>query len=172
MLSILLVGLVISGLFANTYALFSQDSYGTNPEDYSTGLLAIEASSKTNTLTLSNALPMTDEDGLETNPYIFTIKNTGNLDYSFDVRLLSVGSVESSFPSNLIKLQINGGEVTTLDALDNSKLNSEKIILLAGETVDFNIRVWLSIDTTNDYLNRRFESKIVTDGQAIYSNTN
>ena len=127
-LGVLVVGLIISGLSSATYALFSVDNYGTNKENYSTGLLAIEAKSKSDTISLSNALPMTDEDGLETNPYVFTIKNIGNLDYEFDVRLLSTGSEETSFPPNLIKVQINDGEVMTLQELSINFLESYSTI--------------------------------------------
>jgi len=171
-LGILLVGLIVSGLSTATYALYSVNSYGTNPEEYSTGLLAVEAKSKSDIISLSNALPMTDEEGLETNPYVFTIKNLGNLDYQFDVKLLSTGTEDETFPSNLIKLQINDGEVTTLSSLTDGKLNTDKVTLLAGETIDFSIRIWLSIDTTNEYINRTFDSKIVTDGQAVYTSSN
>jgi len=171
-LSVLSIGLMLSALFTGTYALFSIDAYGVNPNDYSTGLLSITADSKSDTISLTNAIPITDEEGTQSTPYVFTIKNLGNLDYQFDVKLLSTASDSTTFPSSLIKLQIDDGEVTTLAALDDSKLNSSSIILPAGESIDISIRVWLSIDTTNEYLGRTFESKIVADGQAIYTTTN
>ena len=171
-MSVLSIGLVSSALFTTTYALFSTDSYGANPNDYSTGLLLVEAESKSDVISLTSALPITDEEGLQSTPYVFTIKNVGNLDYQFDVKLLSTGSEATTFPSNFIKLQIDDGNVTTLSALTDSKINSTPITLPAGESIDISIRIWLSIDTTNDYVGRTFESKIVTDGQAITNSNN
>lgn len=177
-LIVLSIGLVISALVSVTYALFSNDIYAVNPDVYSTGLLSIEAKSKSENISLANALPITDEEGLASTPYIFTIKNVGNLDYKFDVKLLSAGDSASTFSPQYIKLQIDDGEVVTLYDLTNSEIKSD-ITLLAGESVDISLRVWLSIDLENDFYNtpnselgKVFESKIVTDGQAIYTNNN
>lgn len=168
---VLAIVLIISALSNSTYALFSSDSYGANTNLYSTGMLAIETKSKSENILLTNALPITDEEGLQSNPYVFTIKNVGNLDYLFDVKLLSVGSSNTLFSSNYIKLQIDDGDVTTLSALTNGVIKSN-ITLLAGETIDISIRVWLSIDTPNSEIGKSFNSKIVTDGQAVYTESN
>lgn len=46
---------------------------------------------------------MTDEEGIETTPYVFSIKNTGNVDYKFDVKLLSTSSNTINSPIYKIK---------------------------------------------------------------------
>lgn len=163
------IGLVISLLLTSTYALFSSEDYGTNPNSYATGLLMIEAKSKSNNISLTNALPISDADGLASSPYVFTITNTGNLDYQFDVKLLSTSA--NTFSSQYIKLQIDDGDVITLSSLTNGVIKSD-IVLLAGESIDVSIRAWLSIDTPNTEIGNSFESKIVTDGYAIYTTTN
>ena len=84
-LTVLFALLIVSALLSTTYALFSVDAYGAKPNDFSTGMLAIEAISKSDTISLTNALPMTDEEGKQTTPYVFSVKNTGNLDYKFDI---------------------------------------------------------------------------------------
>ena len=162
---------IVLALVNFTYALFSTDVYGTNTNAYTTGMLSIEASSKSDNVSLSSALPMTDEEGLSTNPYVFTIKNVGNLDYLFDIKLLSTGDSSTSFSAQYIKLQIDDGEVTTLSALTNGEIRSD-VTLRAGESIDVSIRVWLSIDTPNSEIGKSFNSKIVTDGQAVYTSSN
>ena len=166
-LSILSIGLVVSALFTTTYALFSSDAYGTNLNTYSTGMLSIEASSKSDTISLTNALPMTDEDGVETTPYVFTIKNTGTVNYRFNVKLLSTGTESDTFLPQYIKLQIDDGEVSTLSEL-NGVIKSD-VILNAGDSVDISIRAWLSWETPNTELGKSFNSQIVTSGQAVYT---
>lgn len=167
-LVILGIGLVISLISTTTYALFSYDAYGSNPNSYSTGTLSIEAQSKSETISLTTALPMSDTEGLSTSPYVFTITNVGNLDCQFNVKLLSTSS--NTFSADYIKLQIDDGEVVTLSLLTNGIIK-ENVNLLAGESIDISVRAWLSIDTPNTEIGKSFESKIVTDGQAVYTTT-
>ena len=165
---VLVVGLVISLWNASTYALFSSDVYNANYDSYSTGLLSITAKSKSENVSLTNALPISDDEGKQSTPYVFTIKNEGNLDYQFDVKLLSTSS--NTFSPQYIKLQIDDGDVTTLSSV-NSVIKDD-ITLLAGESVDISIRIWLSIDTPNTEIGKSFESQIVIDGQAVYTESN
>lgn len=168
---LLAISFIFIALSNSTYALFSNDAYGANTNQYTTGMLSIEASSKSENITLDNVLPMSDEEGLKTNPYVFIIKNIGNLDYLFDVKLLSTGDSSTSFSSQYIKLQIDEGEVITLSDLSNGEIKSD-ITLLAGDSIDISVRVWLSIETPNSEIGKSFNSKIVTDGQAVYTSSN
>ena len=160
-------GLVVSLLFATTYALFSNDAYGSNPNAFSTGTLSIEVVSKSEVISLDNALPMKDEDGVQTTPYIFTVRNSGSVDYLFDIKLLSTDD-DNNFSSSYIKLQVNDGEVKTLSQLTNSIIMSQ-VLLKAGESMDVSLRVWLDWDTPNSELGKSFNSEIVTTGNAVYT---
>lgn len=164
--------LVLTALFAVTYALLTGETIAEDPNSYKTGLLAITATSKTENISLASTIPMSDEDGINTEPYIFTITNVGNLDYRFDLKLLSTGdsSSDTVISPSFIKLQIDDGDVTTLSS--SRGIIKENITLKAGESIDVKLRAWLSIDTTNDQIGRIFTSKIVADGQAIYTDTN
>ncbi len=167
LLTVIGILLVVSALSMATYALFSSESYGSNPNAYATGILSITAKSKSETLSLTNALPMTDEDGKNSDPYVFTIKNEGNLDYQFDVKLLSTNS--NTFNPEYIKLQIDDGAVQTLSSLSGGIIK-KSMTLSAGRSIDISIRIWLSSYTPNTELGKTFESKIVTSGQAVYTN--
>ena len=67
--------------------------------------------------------------------------------------------------------QIDDEEVKTLSSLTDSIIKKD-IILPAGETIDITLRVWLSSDTKNTQIGKTFNSKIVIDGQSIYTSTN
>ncbi|MGN1312108.1 MAG: hypothetical protein ACI4U4_03745 [Bacilli bacterium] len=168
---ILAVALIGFSLVNSTYSLFYHEETASNAESYSTGLLSIVASSKGETISLNNTLPISDTDGINTTPYTFTIKNIGNLDYKFNVKLLSTSSSDTTIDPQYIKIKIDDGDVTTLSSLTNSIIKSD-ITLAAGESIDISIRVWLSIDTPNSQIGKVFNSKIVTDGQAVYTSTN
>lgn len=161
--------LVIVAVVSTTQAYFSNDAYANNPTEYQTGVLSIEAVSKSSNISLDNTLPMSDTDGLSTTPYVFTIKNNGNVDYKFDVKLLATNT--NTFDSQYIKLQIDNEEVTTLSSLSDNVIKKD-IILYAGKTIDISIRIWLDENTPNSQIGKSFNSKIVIDGQSIYTETN
>ena len=161
--------LVIVAITTTTQSYFNKDDYAKNPTEYQTGLLSIEALSKSNNISLDNTLPMSDDDGLQTTPYVFTIKNNGNVDYKFNIKLLSTG--ENTFSPEYIKLKIDDEGIRTFSSLTDSIIKQD-VILPAGETIDITLRVWLSSDTKNTQIGKTFNSKIVIDGQSIYTSTN
>lgn len=161
--------LVLAALFTTTYSLFYKEDVAANPSNYSTGLLQIEATSLSDTISLDSALPMTDEEGIETTPYVFSIKNTGNVDYKFDVKLLSTSS--NTINSQYIKLKIDYDNPVVLSSLTNSIIKSN-VVVKAKESINITLRVWLSKDTPNTEIGKTFNSQIVIDGQSIYTSTN
>ncbi len=161
--------LVLAALFTTTYSLFYKEDVAANPSNYSTGILQIEATSLSDTISLNSALPMTDEEGIETTPYVFSIKNTGNIDYKFDVKLLSTSS--NTINSQYIKLNIDNGSPVVLSSLTNSIIKSN-VVVKAKESINITLRVWLSKDTPNTEIGKTFNSQIVIDGQSIYTSTN
>ena len=168
---ILLILLIGQSLANSTYSLFYHEDTAANTDAYSTGLLSIIASSKGENISLSNVLPMPNSEGEVTTPYTFTIKNIGNLYYKFDVKLLSTTGSDITIDSRYIKVKVDDGSPATLSSLSNSIIKSD-ITLASGESIDISIRVWLSIDTPNTQIGKVFNSKIVTDGQAVYTSSN
>ena len=161
--------LVIVAITTTTQSYFNKDNYAKNPTEYQTGLLSIEAVSKSNNISLSNTLPMSDTEGGQIEPYVFTIRNNGNVDYKFNIKLLSTS--DNTFSPEYIKLKIDDDGIRTLASLTDSIIK-EDVILPAGETIDITLRVWLSSDTKNTEIGKTFNSKIVIDGQSIYTSTN
>ena len=168
---VLAISLIGISLINSTYSLFYHEDTASNTDAYSTGLLSIIASSKGENISLSNALPMSDSEGEATTAYTFTIKNVGNLDYKFNVKLLSTGDSSTTIDSRYIKVKVDDGSPATLSSLSGSIIKSD-VTLASGESIDISIRVWLSSDTPNSQIGKVFNSKIVTDGQAVYTSSN
>ena len=162
------VSLIGFSLLNSTYSLFYHEETSKNTEGYSTGTLSITASSKGSTISLSDALPVEDSVGSTSTPYTFTITNTGNLNYKFNIKLLSTGSSSTTIGSQYIKLKVDDGSVTTLSSLSNGIIKKD-VTLAAGDSIDISVRVWLSISTPNSQIGKTFNSKIVIDGQAVYT---
>ena len=161
--------LALIAMIIGTYSLFYKEHTATNPSSYSTGLLQIEALSLSDNISLDNALPQTDEDALKEQPYIFSIKNTGNIDYKFNVKLLSTSS--NTINPDYIKIKVDDNDPVLLSSLTDSIIK-EDIIVKAKESINITLRVWLSIDTPNTEIGKSFTSQIVIDGQSIYTTTN
>ena len=166
--AVIAVSLIGFSLINSTYSLFYHEDTSKNTEGYSTGTLSITASSKGGTVSLSDALPVEDSVGSASTPYTFTVTNTGNLNYKFNIKLLSTGSSSTTIGSQYIKLKVDNDAVSTLSSL-NSGIIKKDVTLAAGESIDISVRVWLSISTPNSQIGKTFNSKIVIDGQAVYT---
>lgn len=173
-----LLGIIISIVLAvtaivlsisSTQAFFTHSDVSTRKNNYNTGILSITALSKSDTISLDGAIPITDEVGAAQDPYIFTVKNNGNVDYEFDVQLLATGA--NTFDPQYIKLKIDSGEVTTLSALTNSKIKTG-LTLGAQQTMDISIRIWLASNTPNTQIGKTFTSQLVINGIAISPTSN
>lgn len=162
------VSLIGFSLLNSTYSLFYHEETSKNTEGYTTGTLSITASSKGSTISLSDALPVEDSVGSTSTPYTFTITNTGNLNYKFNIKLLSTGSSSTTIDSQYIKLKVDDGSIATLSSLSNGIIKKD-VTLAAGKSIDISVRVWLSISTPNSQIGKTFNSKIVIDGQAVYT---
>ena len=162
LLSIIIVIIVIT---SSTYSLLSKEDV-TEEQSYTTGILEITSTAVNDSVTLSNALPMEDSAGLALTPYTFKIENVGNLDYTFDIKLLSTVA-ENLINPDYIKLSIDGVNVLTLSELTDSIIK-ENVTLIVGSNIKLNLRVWLDYYTPNSEIGKVFNAKIATDGYAVY----
>ena len=158
LLAIILVLVVMS---STTYALFFKVHTMENVESYTTGVLEITVEEGT-ALSLSNSLPMEDSEGSSLTPYTFKVTNTGNLAYTFDLKLLST-TTSNQINSKYIKVKLDNNEPVLLSSLSNGLIASD-LTLNPNESVTMSIRIWLSIDTPNTEIGKNFSAKIVTDG--------
>ena len=157
-LSIILVLVVMS---STTYALFFKVHTMENTESYTAGILEITVEEGT-ALTLNNTLPMTDEEGASLTPYTFKVTNTGNLAYTFDLKILSTTSNNQINPA-YIKVKLDDNSPVVLSSLSNG-LIADDLTLNPEESITMSVRIWLSINTPNTEIGKNFSAKIVTDG--------
>ena len=172
-ISILTVLIIFIG---SSYALFSKTQSALNKNEYQTGVLQIEYSSDS-TLTI-NPIPMTDANGEALTPYIFTITNTGTLDYQYDLKILTDstyvanhGCANNQIPAQYIKVKLNDSEPVLLSNLTSGTIISDET-LAAGASKTYNLRMWLDISSPNSIIGSHFHGKIVSEGEAIYTELN
>jgi len=154
---------VVVSLSGTTYSLFLKADT-TEEFTYSTGNLDLQFT-EDEQIYIQNALPIIDSEGLETEPYTLTIKNTGTLLYQFDLKMLS-STEENLIDMKYIKFQVNDDDPSTL--YETSNIIASNIVLYPEEEITFKVRVWLDINTPNDQLGKTFMAKLVTSGQSAY----
>ena len=172
-ISILTVLIIFIG---SSYALFSKTQSALNKNEYQTGVLQIEYSSDS-TLTI-NPIPLTDTEGASSTPYTFTITNTGTLDYQYDLKILTDstyvanhGCANNQIPAQYIKVKLDDSEPVLLSSLTSGTIISDET-LAAGKSKTYNLRMWLDISSPNSIIGSHFHGKIVSEGEAIYTELN
>jgi len=163
---ILSIVIVVIVLINSTYSLLTKTNE-TEEQSYTTGILDITSDKVGETITLNNAIPMDDSKGLTIEPYTFKIENTGNLTYTFDVKLLSTVT-DNLIDTQYINLSIDGENVISLNSLTEGLLLDD-VTLKPNEYIEMNLRVWLNKNTPNTQMGKVFNAKITTDGYAVYT---
>ena len=162
---IFLIMLAVVLLMGTSYALLRSSQQGENTYVMNVGLLEVTfVDSETNELTINNAVPMTDSDGMsQSNELIFTVKNTGDLAASYDIY------IEETSTSPEFKTVIR-----FISSKNDTGYNSPKTLsedyyieqggsLAVGESATYKVKLWLSETADNTYMNKTFTARIVVN---------
>ena len=143
------------------FAFASYSIFISTDEQESTNKLGTGCFSTTftdsNIISINNAIPTSDTDGLATTPYTFTLTNTCTVKVSYKV-ILSV--LNSSFGDEYVQTSIDGTTAKNLATygantsdIDSGYTNSYVLstgTLAQNANVTFNLRLWLKESTTYD----------------------
>ena len=122
-------------------------------------------------INLSNAISMSDEEGLKTDPYSFTLTNTCNLT---SIYYVIISTKTGSFSNDFINVSYNNSNPTMLSSnltndiypIDSGYSSSYIItngILENGESITYDIRLWINEDATyTPGMNWEGEIKVVS----------
>jgi len=165
--------LVLITLIGSSYSFFFEVKTSDTDNTYVTGYLEISFESTSGQINLSNTVPKTESEGEDLTPYVFKVKNTGNLNYKFDLKLLSDTAVitedgceDIQLSQSFIRVKLNDNASVLLSDTTNGVI-AEDLIINAGSEMTFELKVWLDENTTNEAIGKHFHGKIVTDGYAI-----
>ena len=153
-----------------SYALLTKNIIGGNNKVvYKVGDLEVkldESSSKD--ISLTNATPQEDSEGLTNEPYSFSIVNNATTDLKYTIYLEDDTDAKNScgtncelVPYNFVKYNLSSDSAS----LKTNNLSSSSTELYTGtitskSTDKFNLRVWLSIDADNTAMNKYYFGKI------------
>ena len=162
-LSITLISIGIACLLIGSsmaYLLF--EASGTT-QTISAGTLQLSYTNESEAIILNNAVPQSDEQGLNNNVYSITLTNTSTIKSYYELSLNNNCTVGNSYT-------VNGSSVTANVCIPNNYLkvavktsndedytikNGGNVILKgyleAKENISFEMIIWLTEETPNDY---------------------
>ena len=133
---VLAIMFVVVSLSGTTYSLFINIDE-TNEFIYNTGVLELQVV-EDQQINIVNAFPVIDSEGMKNKPYSLTIRNTGNLPYLFDLKMLS-NTDENVIDMKFIKFQVNDSKSKTLYETGNV-IESNIILYLHRENVEYSFK--------------------------------
>lgn len=163
--------LVICGvvfLFAVTYAIFTYTGYGTKENRLATGTLILTLDDTTSEgISLANAIPVTNEDGLTSPSYTFAVENTGTLSANYRVSLvedsdkyIEHGCTAKKMAWSNIKYSITKSTGSSIDLLSENTGILDTGTLAPGEKKSYTLQLWISDTAGNDVMGTHFHGKI------------
>lgn len=142
--------LMLFVIVGSSYALFNDTAETlTNDVTVSSGNLQVIIASSSDMLTLNyETLGVSDEVGLENDPYTFTIKNTGDGKIAYyEIRIVDKEYEISTLPHKSINfaIQRNGDDYNNPQNLgDNRSYIYAGNNLDIGDTDTFNLKLWVN----------------------------
>ena len=160
---IILVLISIVALIGSSYALLTK-SFNSEKLSMQVGTLKIDFRDG-NIITMNNTLPMTDEDGMNTTPYTFTITNSGNIDAYYTVS--NEEELTNTLDTSYLKMRLtsDNGYDSGVKKVKNLGTETYKIVdettLATGKSVTYKLYLWISSEAGNDIQDKVYKSKIV-----------
>ena len=167
LLFLIFMTILIAGI---SYALLTKNIIGSsNKVVYKIGDLEVKIDETgAKDISLTNAIPQEDSEGLSNEPYSFSLVNNATTDLKYTIYLEDDTDAKNScgtncelVPYNFVKYNLSSDSTS----LKTSNLPSSSTELYTGtiksKTTDkFNLRVWLSIDADNTTMNKYYFGKI------------
>ncbi len=159
----IIVVVLLIGVITLSYAFLSVGGKQELGNTFQSGCLNIRIDSESNAISLNNAKPVTDVEGLSTEGYTFTVKNTCSTSADFIINIENIDRQENSLNSDYLKVAINGEEFDNIVSILSSNITATPSVSNAYEaytiytgsiegnaTRTFKIREWLDYDATKE----------------------
>ena len=169
---VLLIIIVLSIGFSYAYYMISLKSDGNNVAK--SDCFELELTSENDAITLNNMYPISDEEGLKTTGYTFTIKNICSIYASYQVNLEDL-EVAKKLSNEYVKVSINNSIPKLLSTYQTVTPAIKEAIgsyMLTGGTLapkdmdnsskTYTLRLWMDYDTplSDETTNAGFKNKI------------
>ena len=162
---IILILISILTLIGSSYALLTK-KFTSKKLSVEVGTLKVDFT-EGNAITMDNVVPMTDENGMNTTPYTFTITNSGTIDsyYTISNEEDSNNTLDTTYLK--YKLVSNDGYDSGIKRLKDIGTGTYRIVdergLVKNKSTTYKLYLWIASDAGNDIQNKIYKSKIIVN---------
>lgn len=151
-----------------SYAIWSRVEYGKKENILKSGTLVLKLNNESKNISLINAIPTSDSNGIRQEGYTFSIENTGTVDANYRISIIDDEEYYNQDKCSNNKLDwmylryaFKEGNTTPIVSFltEHSGILQEGTIS-ANQTISFSLKLWLSIDTTEKEMGKHFHGKI------------
>ena len=157
---VMLLGLfvAISSIIGTSYAYLTYVSKTNNSTIITAGTLALILQNEENVISIENALPTKDEEGLaQETEYSFEVKNNGTIPESYKITLNNTctvsGDVTVCIPDEYIKvgLKVGNNDYKIIEKNENNEFIIDTGDLGKGQVQKYKMKIWLAYNTPSTY---------------------
>ena len=187
-LGILTIMILVTLTIGTSYSYYSVASTQTNPNELTTTCFEVSFSEGTSgSIKLDATYPMSEASANSLTPYEFTITNTCTTSNATDpinyvVTLNTLTANAPTLPLNLLRVRLDetspssltgtsallsdvppytlGESLKTSEGIDDS-YNLAEGTLAPGESVTYNLRLWIDESAGNDVMNHSFTGRVL-----------
>lgn len=187
MLNIFAIILGMGIILGVSYAIFRTRDVADKTNVIQTGDFGLEITNESaDGISVTNALPMTFEEGMKTTPYTFTLTNTGDYDVAYKLGLEAFS--DSTMPSSAVRYLLIKGDATDISGLtnENTKLVSQAVeetvtdennqtktvyyietgTIKSQASQNYTLYMWIDYDATTEITGTKFKVRARADGEA------
>ena len=112
-------------------------------------------------------MPMTDENGMNTTPYTFTITNSGTIDSYYTIS--NEEDINNTLDTTYLKYKLvsNDGYDSGIKRLKDIGTGTYRIVdersLVKNKSTTYKLYLWIASDAGNDIQNKIYKSKIIVN---------
>ncbi len=118
-------------------------------------------------IAFTEAVPVTDEEGLSQDGYTFTLENKGTIDSDYTIYLddLELAGGQTRMKDSFIKYElVKNGERVNLDLLSTTGEHPNRVldkdIISAKDKYTYSLKIWIDSNTTNEVMNTTFKGQL------------
>ena len=164
-ISIISIALIL--VLGITYAWLTTVLNGTQVNRIKAGTLDLVLDDNaSNGIDLQYAVPQSDEQGLTNTPYTFKVINNGTINaeyklYLEDEEIEETRLSDINIKYSLVRNNVESEPKLLSTSIKDGKRQIESIIINAGDTNNYSLRLWIDSETTKEEVaNRVFKARI------------
>lgn len=180
-----IIVMVMVLLIGGTYAWYTLTLEGKKTVKIHAGSLSMELGEELSEgIHLANTYPMTDDEGMATAAYHFTVKNDGNIPSNYVINLtdLDLSEGKNRMSDAAVKFNLAKTKYNVDKTVKESETNTKKLLSLIGtnpnrvldtgtlqpnEYNEYTLKVWMDYNAGNDQQGTIFKAQVKIEGTQV-----